>query len=157
MISTTVGPQRLYLMQVATMLAGPLMLPVPCYLVQMGDGKNILIDTGLALAPAGTEIIQEDSLGRGLGLRYGQSVIEQLATLGVQPEDVDLLISTHYDEDHAGNLGAFPRAQIVVQRLLHEVAIAGHPRFEKTRSQWDQPASRFRFVEGIQNCFQAWS
>ncbi|GCE50141.1 hypothetical protein KTH_50100 [Thermosporothrix hazakensis] len=84
-------------------------------------------------------------------------MIEQLATLGVQPEDVDLLISTHYDEDHAGNLGAFPRAQIVVQRLLHEVAIAGHPRFEKTRSQWDQPASRFRFVEGIQNCFQAWS
>lgn len=39
------APQRLYLMQVGSM---PLYeIPIVCYLVQTGDGKNILIDSGL--------------------------------------------------------------------------------------------------------------
>ncbi|WP_371876292.1 hypothetical protein [Dictyobacter vulcani] len=50
--------------------------------------------------------------------------------------------------DHAGNNGSFPKAQLVTQRLQHEVALAGHPRFISTRSQWDLPATRYQLIDG---------
>ncbi|MBO0781816.1 MAG: N-acyl homoserine lactonase family protein [Ktedonobacteraceae bacterium] len=143
MITSESGPRRLYLMQVATMIVGPLTLPVPCYLIQTRDGKNILIDSGFPL--------NFQPLPNTPGLQrieHGKGVIEQLAMIGVRPSDIDILICTHYDDDHAGNHGAFSNARFVVQRLHHEVASAGHPRFALTRSQWDQPVSRYQFVDG---------
>ena len=71
-----------------------------------------------------------------------------IGNIGVRPADIDLLICTHYDDDHAGNIGAFPNARLIAQRLHYEVASAGHPRFALTRSQWDQPASRYQLVDG---------
>ena len=144
MTTSASGPQRLYLMQVATMVAGPLKLPVPCYLIQTEDGKNILIDSGLPPnfqpPPNVPGLIER--------IEHGKDVIEQLATIGVRPPDIDILICTHYDVDHAGNNGAFPNARLIAQRLQHEVASAGHPRFALTRSQWDQPTSRYQLVDG---------
>ena len=71
--------QRLYLMQVATMTIGPLTFPVPCYLIQTEDGKNILIDSGLPPnmpEAERTEAVKEDRLGRSLLIAYGKDVIE---------------------------------------------------------------------------------
>ncbi len=147
MTINTVGPQRLYLMQVATITVGPFTIPVPCYLIQTKDGKNILIDSGFPRTEK-TEEVREDAVGRSLIITHGKDVIEQLATIGVRPADIDLLICTHYDDDHAGNLTAFPTARLIAQRLQHEVACAGHPRFASTRSQWDQPPSRYQLVDG---------
>lgn len=132
-----VRPQRLYLMQVATLSR---QLPVPCYLVQTSDGQNILIDTGLPMNFQVPPDRPEMSLGA--------NVVEQLATIGIQPSKINLLICTHFDVDHAGNHGAFPQAQLVVQRQHYEVASSGHQRFAMTRPQWDQPVSRYRLVEG---------
>ncbi|WP_126582657.1 N-acyl homoserine lactonase family protein [Tengunoibacter tsumagoiensis] len=136
-------PQRLYLMQVATMIVGPLTLPVPCYLIQTRDGKNILIDSGFP--PNFQPLPNTPGIQR---IEHGKGVIEQLAMIGVQASDIDLLICTHYDDDHSGNHGAFPNAQLIAQRRQYEVAHAGHPRFALTRSQWDQPASRYQLVDG---------
>jgi glyoxylase-like metal-dependent hydrolase (beta-lactamase superfamily II) len=98
---------RLYLMQVGII---PLYeVPVVCYLVQTGDGRNILIDSGLP------EIIPEDASE----FENGQHVIEQLASIGLTPDDIDTVISTHYDGDHAGRHAAFTKAQYVVQRVHH--------------------------------------
>jgi N-acyl homoserine lactone hydrolase len=99
--------QRLYLMQVAFL---PLyQIPIVCYLVQTGDGKNILIDSGIP------EIIPDDSPP----FDVGPNVIEQLAGLGLKPGDIHVVISTHYDIDHAGRHGAFTKAEYVVQRVHH--------------------------------------
>lgn len=147
MTTSTSGPQRLYLMQVATITTGPFTVPVPCYLIQTSDGKNILIDSGLSQTEKTEEVIV-DAMGHSLIITYGKGVIEQLATIGVRPADITLLICTHYDVDHAGNLAAFPNARLIAQRLQHEVACAGHPRFASTRSQWDQPLSRYQLVDG---------
>ena len=89
MMSQT-APQRLYLMQVGFM---PLYeIPIVCSLVQTGDGKNILIDSGLPeIMPEGESEFEN-----------GQDVIEQLASIGLKPDDIDIVISTHYDLDHAG-------------------------------------------------------
>jgi N-acyl homoserine lactone hydrolase len=142
-------------MQVATMTIGPFILPVPCYLIQTEDGKNILIDSGWPLNMTGSKRTEEvkDGVGRSFIIEHRKSVVEQLATIGVQPSDIDLLICTHYDDDHAGNIGAFPNALLIAQRLQHEVALTGHPRFALNRSQWDQPASRYQFVDGDTELF----
>jgi N-acyl homoserine lactone hydrolase len=143
MTTSASGPQRLYLIQVASLVMNSFSIPVPCYLVQTGDGKNILIDSGI---PQNVEL-PPGMAGAGT-IEYGQNVLAQLATLGVKAGDIDILIATHYDMDHAGNLGAFPNARIIVQRQQHEVANGGHPRFAPTRSQWGQPASRYQLLDG---------
>ncbi len=147
MTTNILGPQRLYLMQVATITMGPLTLPVPCYLIETKDGKHLLIDSGFPRTEK-TEEVQEDALGRRLIITHGKDVIEQLATIGLQPADIDLLICSHYDGDHVGNHAAFSQAQFVVQRLHYEAAMGGDPRFADVRSQWDQPLSRCQLVDG---------
>lgn len=127
--------KRLYLLQVGSMPAYE--IPIVAYLVQTNDGKNILIDSGLP------EIIPADEAD----FVNDHTFFNQLATLGLQPSDIDLLISSHYDLDHAGNHGAFPNAEYIVQRTHHEHA-PSNPRFAATRPQWDQPMERIRMVDG---------
>lgn len=127
--------KRLYLMQVGSM--PEYQIPIVCYLVQTGDGKNILIDSGLP------EIIPEDSSE----FENGMDVIKHLANLGIKPEDIDTVISTHYDGDHAGRHATFTKAQYIVQRM-HHLDAASNPRFASIRSEWDQPMERIRLVDG---------
>lgn len=127
--------KRLYLMQVGIMPEYD--IPVVCYLVQTDDGKHILIDTGLP------EILPEDDDE----FENGQDVIEQLASIGLKPDDIDTVISTHYDGDHAGRHAAFTKAHYVVQRA-HHLDAATNPRFAFVRPQWDQPMERIRLVDG---------
>jgi N-acyl homoserine lactone hydrolase len=112
-------------------------IPIVCYLVQTGDGKNILIDSGLP------EIIPEDSSE----FENGKDVIKHLANLGLKPDDIDTVISTHYDGDHAGRHAAFTKAVYVVQRA-HHLDAANNPRFASIQAEWDQPMERIRLVDG---------
>ncbi len=129
------APQRLYLMQVGSM---PLYeIPIVCYLVQTGDGKNILIDSGLP------EIIPE----AGSDFENGQDVVKQLASIGLHADDIDTVISTHYDLDHAGRHAAFTKAHYVVQRV-HHLDAASNPRFADIRPECDQPLDRIQLVDG---------
>lgn len=127
--------ERLYLMQVGLMPEYG--IPIVCYLAQTKGGGNILIDSGL---PA---IIPEDAAE----FVNGRDVIEQLADIGLRPEDIGTVISTHYDGDHAGRHAAFTKAQYVVQRA-HHLDAATNPRFAAVRDQWDQPLARIRLVDG---------
>jgi N-acyl homoserine lactone hydrolase len=129
------APQRLYLMQVGSM--PEYQIPIVCYLVQTHDRKNILIDTGLPeIMPEGYSDFEN-----------GQDVIEQLASIGLTPDDIDTDISTHYDGDHAGRHAAFTKARYVVQRV-HHLDAASNPRYASIRPQWDQPLERIRLVDG---------
>jgi N-acyl homoserine lactone hydrolase len=102
-----------------------------------GDGKHILIDSGLPeIMPEGETEFENE-----------QDVIEQLARIGLQPDDIEIVISTHYDIDHAGRHAAFTKAHYVVQRV-HHVDAASNPRFAATRPQWDQPMERMRLLDG---------
>ncbi len=127
--------KRLYLMQVGSM--PEYQIPIVCYLAQTDDGRNILIDTGLP------EVMPEEEAD----FENGRDVIEQLASIGLKPDDIDTVISTHYDLDHAGRHAAFTRAQYVVQRA-HHLDAASNPRFAAVRPQWDQPMERIRLVDG---------
>ncbi len=127
--------KRLFLMQVGSMPEYD--IPIVCYLVQTDNGRNILIDSGLP------EVIPEEASA----FENGHDVIAQLAEIGLKPTDIDTVISTHYDVDHAGRHGVFTNARYVVQRRHHEDA-ADNPRYAAIRTQWDQPSERITLVEG---------
>ena len=143
MINTTL--QRLYLMQLGTMTlplaAGrTLAMSNGCYLVQTSDGKNILIDSGLPVDYTpfpGTPPAENK-----------KNVLEHLASLGLHPEDISLLICSHFDVDHAGYHDTFAHAEHIVQRAHYELARSGYARFAGARAHWDQPTLRYRLVEG---------
>jgi len=126
---------RLYLMQVGSV--PDYQIPIVCYLVQTGDGKNILIDSGLP------EVIPEDDAE----FENGRDVIAQLASIGLQPDAIDTVISTHYDSDHAGRHAAFTKAHYVVQRV-HHMDASSNPRYAAVRPHWDQPLDRIQLVDG---------
>jgi N-acyl homoserine lactone hydrolase len=111
-----------------------------CYLVQTSNGTNILIDSGLPAdytPPPGTPPAENK-----------KNVLEHLADLGLYPDDIALLICTHFDVDHVGYHNAFPKAERIVQREHYELARSGHARFAAARAHWDQPTPRYRLVEG---------
>jgi N-acyl homoserine lactone hydrolase len=134
--------KRLYLMQIGQIEERN--LPFVCYLVQMNDGRNVLIDTGLP------DVMQPPA-----GLRMptlGKNVVEQLESIGVQPGNVQYVITTHFDGDHAGRLDAFKDAEFLVQRAHYENAQT-NPRFERTKNQWGNPDLHFRFLDGDTELF----
>jgi N-acyl homoserine lactone hydrolase len=143
MASTSV--QRLYLMQL-----GQADIPLPngqtlamssgCYLVQTGDSRNILIDSGLPADYAPPPGMPSAA--------NGKNVLEHLADLDLRPDDIDILVCTHFDPDHAGYHDAFTQAELVVQRTHYELARSGHPRYAAARAHWDNPALRYRLIEG---------
>lgn len=112
---------------------------LPCYLIETSDGKHILIDTGMAAdgRPPGAQKAENE-----------KNVIEHLTGLGLRAADIEILICTHFDIDHAGYHDHFPNAELVVQRKHCELARNGHPRFAQARAHWDHPALRYRLVDG---------
>jgi len=144
MTTSNAGPKRLYLLELSasTVPIGSgrtLEMVLGCYLVQTGDGRQILIDSGMA----------PDARPPGLPpARNEKNVLEHLAGLGLHPEDIDMVVATHFDVDHAGYHDAFPYAEFIVQGEHYELARGGHPRFAAARAHWDHPALRYRLVDG---------
>ena len=136
--------KRLYLMQVGYIAEWN--MPFVCYLVQLNDGRNVLIDTGLpddVQPPPGVTLPP---------LAQTQNVVEQLVSIGIQPGDIQFLITTHFDGDHAGRLTAFKDAEFIVQRKHYEHAPT-NPRFERTQGQWGNPELHFRMLDGDTELF----
>jgi N-acyl homoserine lactone hydrolase len=111
-----------------------------CYLVRMNDRQNVLVDTGM---PPDVNL-----LDGALAIEERKNVVEQLADLGIKPEEISVVISTHFDADHVGHHEAFSTAEFVVQRKHYELARGGHPRFAAGRAHWDHPKLRYRLIDG---------
>lgn len=112
---------------------------VPCdtrALLIESDAGLILVDTGLG------DKLNEKGM-RQWNLEYPQgTMLENLATHGVRPQDVDIVLDTHLHGDHcSGNttladgalVATFPKAEYWVQRL--EFADAMHTN-ERTRATY---------------------
>jgi N-acyl homoserine lactone hydrolase len=122
-------------------------LPIYQVLVEAG-GQRILVDTGLPPVAAG----DSDALKREFDIdplwirpvvRSEQSLQRQLATLGLYPDDIDLVIASHLHFDHAGGNALFQGIPIAVQRVEMEAALE-----DDYLSVWDAPGVIFNSVEG---------
>ena len=109
-------------------------LGLNCLLLE-SDGKTVLIETG----QGDKDVEQIRSRGGAVG--HGL-LLQDLAALGVAPDDVDIVINTHLHNDHCGwntrHLGGelrptFANARYVIQ--AREWDVATHPN-ERTRATY---------------------
>ncbi|AQU78917.1 MULTISPECIES: MBL fold metallo-hydrolase [Planococcus] len=113
-------------------------LPTHPILVQF-EGHNILIDSGL-----GDGKLTERQL-RNLGVSEQSRVEEDLAELGLAPEDIDTVLMTHLHGDHAAGLtkwqgeelvSTFPNAKIHVSAV--EWNEMQHPNIRSRNTYWKE-------------------
>jgi len=92
-------------------------IPVPFFLIQHPKG-NLLFDTGnaaqVAVDPRGHWGSAVDTYQPVMSA--DQYCVEQLATIGIKPEDIEYIVLSHLHLDHAGGVKDFPQAKILVQR-----------------------------------------
>ncbi len=118
-------------------------LPVSVYLIEHPQGL-ILVDTGWHrdMSPEGVydKAAQIKSLGSRVlynvnqgQIPLGEAVDEQLETMGIKPADLDYVLLTHLDCDHANGLRAVKDAKhiIVAQEELDCARKNGLIRYKK--------------------------
>jgi N-acyl homoserine lactone hydrolase len=135
----------------------PFDVPVPFFLIEH-DNAKVLYDTGNALEVARDKV---KHWGAGVVAAYDpimtedQWVVNQLAKLGVQPEDITHVVFSHLHLDHAGGCGQFPNATYYVQRVEMEYAYV--PDFYQVgayiRADFDKPGLKWNLLEGHQEDF----
>lgn len=96
-------------------------LPIYALLVR-GDGRNILIDTGLDE----DEVFNPPGFTDETGLS-AETITECLAAEGLKPEDIDTVILTHLHNDHCGNNALFTNAVFYVQQTELDFCNEPHP------------------------------
>ena len=116
-------------------------LPVSSALLRHGQA-NVLFDTGCHPS------VPQDPDGRWGGLaklmvpimRPGEHVLTGLAGLGLNPDDIDVVINSHLHPDHCGCNAFFRKATFLVH--TDELAAARAPGSEAAgylAADWDQP------------------
>ena len=118
--------------------------PVWSALVRTPEG-NVLFDTGLH--PVHVER-PDATFGPGslkVVMAKEDAVVSRLASLGVRPTDVAVVVNSHLHFDHAGNNGAFPKATFIVQGD-HLAFAKGKPNFPGV--YWDIPELSYMPVSG---------
>ncbi len=84
-------------------------LTVGCYLIRHGD-QLMLWDLGLPSALKGAAFTATGDMSATVR----RSVAEQLADLGIKPEDIDIVGISHFHFDHVGQLPDFPGAKLLI-------------------------------------------
>jgi glyoxylase-like metal-dependent hydrolase (beta-lactamase superfamily II) len=95
-----------------------------CYLVVHPKG-TMMWDTGLpdALAqkPEGITFMNT------FVMRMPQTLVSQLKEIGYAPESINMLGISHMHGDHVGNVGLFPKAQLLIQKEEYAAAFGPEP------------------------------
>jgi glyoxylase-like metal-dependent hydrolase (beta-lactamase superfamily II) len=119
------------------------------------DGKVILCETGI-----GTKL--DEKRARQVELREPEGALLALKRLGIRPEEVDVVLSTHLHWDHAGGFTrlseggqvevTFPKAKHFVQRNEWDFALNCDPRSKAAYLEDDflpvADAGLVEFVDG---------
>lgn len=100
------------------------------------NGKNILVDTGLGPK-------EDEKFRRMFAIERTPTILESLKRLGLEPDDIHLVINTHLHFDHAGGnttreadgsiRSAFPKARYLIQQGEFEDAVRVN---ERTRTSY---------------------
>lgn len=157
------GPVELYMFQTGTLRTklkyikmnqggdADFEIPVPWYFIRHPKG-NIVIDGGNAAEVAidarkhwGAVVDAYDPV-----MQRDENCVAQLASIGVQPQDVNYVLQSHLHLDHTGAIGRFPNAVHIVQRIEWKYAFA--PDWFSAgayiRADFDQPNLKWKYLNG---------
>ena len=127
-------------------------VPVPSFLVVHPKGK-LLFDTGVDCLAATDP---QASLGTRLAGLFRMAggadelLPNQLATMGLVPDDITHVVNSHLHFDHCGCNALFPRAKFLLQRA--ELDAARAPRSHAHDRSWNLPLD-YRAVDGEHDVF----
>lgn len=105
----------------------PIEFPALCGLIEHPSLGYILYDTGYSPQFFHATAQLPELLYRlvvPVDLPAEQTLIAQLAALGIQPADIALVIVSHYHGDHIGGLRDFPNARFIASKADTEQVLA---------------------------------
>jgi glyoxylase-like metal-dependent hydrolase (beta-lactamase superfamily II) len=98
----------------------PLDVSDNCYLIHHTSGRYLLWDTGITDAVVGRTAGSTPSPPGAPVWHKAKTIVASLAELGVKPEDVTYVAVSHTHPDHVGNVEAFPKSMLLVQKAESE-------------------------------------
>ncbi len=117
--------------------------PVFSILVDTGD-KKVLIDTGF----------EKEWVDRVLPFELpeqseSQTIVAQLAKVGVRPEEIDIVVNSHLHFDHCSGNKYFPGARFIMSKeeLRHAYVPDPWERLGYDRNLVDMPGARVELLE----------
>jgi glyoxylase-like metal-dependent hydrolase (beta-lactamase superfamily II) len=129
---------------------GYLNTPIVVFLLE-GNNHRILVDTGMST----TEIANKLHI-TGSWQPEGYAIQDQVKKIGINPEEIDIIILTHMHWDHYYNIDKFPKARIYVQKSEWDFShnptptyyrIYEHPKWNR-RPQYAGIENQFELVTG---------
>ena len=88
----------------------------PCFLIEHSNGGRLIWETGhplkIARIPGGLK-------GGGFQSTLESSPLDQLASLGLKPNDIDYVSVSHFHPDHSGNLNLFASSTFLINSREH--------------------------------------
>ena len=96
---------------------GTIRVPVPSFLIEHDKGL-VLFDAGIHPSLRADPRVRLGALADiyRVELPAGEDVAARLAALGIAPERIQFLITSHLHFDHTGGNACIPNARLVVQR-----------------------------------------
>ena len=98
---------------------------VPCYLIEHKKGR-LLWDAGLPLDIVGKGVI---TVRPGIEQLYKVSLLEQLQSLAVHPDEIDFIAMSHMHSDHVGAAERFIQSTLLIQEEEFEAAFTNVSNF----------------------------
>ena len=117
-----------------------------CYLIRHGE-NYLLWDTGLPGELAG-KTVQAD----GMTLTVTRRIVDQLAQIGVRPEQINFVGISHRHDDHTGQAADFPKATLLIGAEDFETVKSraeSAPRF----APWIKGGGKVEKVQGDHDVF----
>lgn len=101
-------------------------IPIPAFLVEHQSAGPFLVDTGfhpsVAVDPKQNLGRLVERFARGLQMREGQGMPDQLRARGLEPGAIKLVVMTHMHLDHTSAIAEFPAATFVVNATEWQAA-----------------------------------
>lgn len=129
-------------------------VPVLCFLLRHPQG-NVLFDTGCHPSVATNGEARWGGIARvmvPIG-RPEENLLDELKCIGVEPDDIDVVVNSHFHSDHCGCNEFFKRATVICH--AKELATARGVDADKkgyVPTDWDQPIP-IDAIEGERDLF----